>query len=52
MKLLLQDKMNNREVKNKYIEKVFIFIPLLTDSKTPTSRFKGDEEEKWEINCP
>jgi hypothetical protein len=28
------------------------FIPLLTDSKTPTSRFREYEEDKWESGCP
>jgi hypothetical protein len=29
----------------------FYFIPFLTGSKTPTSRFERNKEDKWEITA-
>jgi hypothetical protein len=29
--------------------KLVCFIPFLTGSKTPTSRFERNKEDKWEI---
>jgi hypothetical protein len=35
------------------IKKIFLkyFIPFLTGSKTPTSRFGRNKEDKWEITA-
>jgi hypothetical protein len=32
-------------------EKIVTFIPFLTGSKTPTSRFERNKEDKWEITA-